>query len=84
MSENPDIGIFQYDGPLRYIVNGYLVDLELGPKGVCGCLRFETHVAKMIRLGSPMVTCKHIRAARDFLRNRILRGDFDRCLINET
>lgn len=90
--------IVQYDSPLRYMVQSerqyldvppfgseplfYLVDLEEPPRGKCGCIAFEMR-EPYIALGSPLVTCKHIRAARAHLLVRIMRGDFDEILTRD-
>jgi hypothetical protein len=68
-----DLGIVPVIGEQgRYLVRSggvharqYLVDLEEGPAGWCGCPHFEYKIALQL---TELAECKHLRRARFYQR----------------
>lgn len=70
MSIRPFDGLRLFVGSERDPETEYLVDLEPTPEapaGECMCDDFQFRRLPLIALGSPRVTCKHLRAARKAL-----------------
>ena len=82
-TETAKPAIEQYDNALRYMVPSskgdsvYLVDLgAYGGNGMCDCPDFQCRHSPILKTGAKpndKLRCKHIRAARTHLTDRIIK-----------